>query len=246
MIDKNKNLYVQRFGIKLKYLRTKRGLSRRELTERIGCSKSFIAKVEDGIIMDPTPEYKEKFYKALDLSKNEIAYLENNPQMYFYEENNEAKLEISIPKSMNNGGTVSRELLEEYLRELSNENMYVLMYCAQALYNYENPRKVEEDLQDYYKSIGEYDSSWRKDVNAHRSKKIHIEYDKALTKYIKNKLKNGENTLTIKEIISNVKPSFKGSFTTAKVKKLCEEQKLRKIKSGKNVFYEINPKFYQD
>ena len=243
-MSKKKNLYAQNFGVKLKLLRTQKEMSRDALTKKVGCTSSFVAKVEDGNILDPSLEYKKKFYKALNLNKEEIDFLENNPRLYFYEENNEAILNVSVPTRMNLGGKVSRKLLDEYINGISDDNLYVLLYCAQTIYNFENPDEVKEELKNYNKSLSDYDNKWRVKAAKERSEKLHNDYNKALKLYLKNKIKNGENTITAKEIMENIKPPLKASSTNTKIRKLCEEGRLIKTQEGKRVFYKINKRYY--
>ena len=239
-MSKKKNLYAQSFGVKLKFLRARKNITREELTKKVGCTPSFIAKVEDGNILDPSLEYKKKIYKALKLNKEEIEFFEENPKLYFYKENNEAKLEVSVPIRMNMGGNVSKKLLNEYINEISDENMYALLYSAQTIYNFENPEKVKQELKNYSKTINEYDNNWRVKSIKNRNEKLHKEYDQALNKYLKQKLKNKEDTVTKEELLENIKPALKSTATNNKIKKLCEEGKLTKMQEGKKVFYKIN------
>lgn len=239
MQKQNKNLYGARFGIKLKLIRAKKGLSRKALAEKAGLGKSYLARVEDGVILSPSKETKQKIYEALDLDKATIAFIENGAEMYFYEENGEQHLEVSVPKSMNCGSKVSKYMIEKYMELISEDNLYMLEYCAEAIYNAENPEKVEEDLSDIFSEINKYDSNWRRSNKTERSRKLHEDYDKAVMEYIKSKKASNDLTLTQEELMNNIEPKIKRTLTCKKMKQLVEDGILEKQREGKRIIYKI-------
>ena len=239
MQKQSKNLYGARFGIKLKLIRAKHGLSRRELTEKSGLGKSYISRVEDGVILSPSPEAKQKIYEALGLDKATINFMENGAEMYFYEEDGKQNLEVSVPKSMNYGPRASKVMIEKYMELISDENLYMLEYCAEAIYNAENPKKVEEDLSDIFNEISKYDSNWRRENKTSISKKLHQEYGKAVLEYLEEKKKNNDFILTDQELMDNIVPKLKKTMTNKKLKQLVENGVLLKERNGKKVIYKI-------
>lgn len=245
-MKKNENLYIQRFGIKLKMLRTKRGMTRNEFTEKTGFSKSFVAKIEDGLILSPSKETKETIYKALELSKEEKEFLENNPTMFYYRNGENMNLEISIPVKMDDGGPVSREFLKDYANGISDENIFMLARCAEAIYNYEHPEKTQQELKEFYDSMTDYSSKWRKEAVKKRTDTLHNQYDLSLYEFLSKKIDNGETTTTSSELMENVSPKFKNSMTAMKVKKLCEMGIFEKENEGKKRIFKINKDKLED
>ena len=239
MQKQSKNLYGARFGIKLKLIRAKHGLSRRELTEKSGLGKSYISRVEDGVILSPSQEAKQKIYEALNLDKATINFMENGAEMYFYEEDGKQNLEVSVPKSMNYGSRASKVMIEKYIDLISEENLYMLEYCAEAIYNAENPGKVEEELSDIFNEISKYDSGWRRENKTSHSKRLHQEYDEAVRKYIEEKIKNNDLILTSEELMKTIIPRVKRTLTNQKLKQLVEDGILTKEREGKKVIYKI-------
>ena len=245
-MKKSENLYIQRFGIKLKMLRTKRGMTRNEFTEKTGFSKSFVAKIEDGLILSPSKETKETIYKALELDEGEKEFLESNPTMFYYQDGENMNLEISIPIKMDDGGPVSREFLKEYASNISDENIFMLARCAEAIYNYEHPEKAQQELKEFNDSMADYSNKWRKEAVKKRTDTLHNQYDLSLYEFLSKKIDNGETTITSSELMENVSPKFKNSMTAMKVKKLCEMGIFEKENDGKKRIFKINKEKIED
>ena len=240
-MGKSKNYYIQRFGIKFKQLRAQKGISRRELAERTGFVSTYIAKIEDGIINKPSQEAKDRLCDGLSVTKEERTYLNDDAVLYFYTEDKKAHLEATVPESFNLGGNVSKQILQDYVNQISDENMYVLMYCAQTIYNAENPEAVKEGLQNFTKSQEEYSKKWRKDVNLKARSKADEEYEQKISEYIlNNKIKKDNLIITVSEIVENPDTHKTVNYVTKIFKNMCEKNKLLKEKDGKKMIYRIN------
>lgn len=239
-MKKNKNYYIQRFGIKFKKLRGEKGVSRRELAEKTGFVITYIAKIEDGIINKPSQEAKDRLCDGLGVSEKERAYLNDDAILYFYTEDDKTHLEIAIPESFNLGGEVSKQMLLDYINQISDKNMYALMYCAQTIYNAENPDAVKQGLESFIKSQEEYSKKWRKEVNLKARNKADEEYEQVLDQYIANKIENNDFILTVKEVVDNPQIHKTANYVTKIFKNMCEKNKLTKEKSGKKMVYKVN------
>lgn len=64
------------FRERLRMLRESKGLSQRELEERIGKEENYITRVETGRIDTPPIEMTAKIAKALDVSMNDLYFFE--------------------------------------------------------------------------------------------------------------------------------------------------------------------------
>ena len=239
-MKKIKNLYVKRFGIKLKILRTQKGMTRKEFTEKTGFSKSLVAKIEDGEIISPSKETKETIYKALELTDEEIEYLDDDPKMFYYEEDDDMRIDLTIPKKMKESGSKSKNIIEYYSDRISPKNLYMLAFCAEAIYNYEHPENAKEGLKQYNEFMSEYSLKWRQDVNKKRTDEIHKQYDDALSQYLEEKVARNDLIVTTDELIENIKPQFKKTITTKKINNLCELGILKISKEGKKRVYILN------
>lgn len=239
-MKKNENLYVKRFGVKLKMLRTQKGMTRKEFTDKAGFSQSFVAKIEDGEIITPSKETKEAIYKALELTDKEIEFLDDDPKMFYYEEGDNMRIDLTIPKKMKESGSKSKSILDYYLNRISSDNLYMLAFCAEAIYNYEHPEIAKNDLKEYYDFMSDYSLKWRQDANKKRTSEIHKQYDDALNQYLKEKVARNDLIITNEELVENIKPQFKKSITAKKLNNLCDLGILEKGKDGKKRIYIIN------
>lgn len=245
-MKKIKNLYVKRFGLKLKMLRTQKGMTRKEFTEKTGFSKSLIAKIEDGEIFSPSKETKETIYKALELTDDEIEFLDNDPKMFYYEEGDDMRIDLTIPKKMKESGSKSKGIIDYYYYRISSDNLYMLAFCAEAIYNYEHPEEAKEDLREYSEFMSDYSLKWRQNANKKRADELHKQYDDALNEYLKEKVARNDLTVTSEELIENIKPQFKKTITTKKLNNLCELGILEKSSEGKKRVYLINTKISKE
>lgn len=243
MLDKKKNYYIQRFGVKFKQLRAQKGISRRELSERTGYIATYIAKIEDGTINNPSEEAKERLCKGLGVSEKEKEYLMKDAYLQYYTEGNNMNLKVSVPKNFNLGEEVSRSMLLEYMNGISDEGLFTLMYCAQTIYNAENPSEVEEGLKNFNKTQDEYSKKWRRAVNKKTRDKMNGEYEKALNEYILSKIENGDYSITLKEACENPTEKRSSSYVTKIIGKMCEKGLLTRTGSGKNTKYIISKEF---
>ena len=239
MLDKKKNYYIQRFGIKFKQLRAQKGISRRELSEKTGYIASYIAKIEDGTINNPSDEAKEKLCKGLEVTEKEKEYLMENAYLQYYTEDGKINLKISVPKNLDLGGEVSRDMLLDYMNDISDKGMFALMYCAQTIYNAENPDEVEKGLKSFNETQDEYSKKWRRAVNKKTHDKMSDEYEKALNEYILEKIKDGKDSIILKEAVENTSVKKSPSYVNKVVNRMCEDGLLKRVGGGKNIKYII-------
>lgn len=239
MLDKKKNYYIQRFGVKFKQLRAQKGISRRELSEKTGYIATYIAKIEDGIINNPSEEAKERLCDGLEVTQKEKAYLMEDAYLQYYTEDNKVNLKICVPKNFDLGGEVSRDMLLDYINNVSDSGVFALMYCAQTIYNAENPDEVEKGLKKYNEAQDEYSKKWRRAVNKKTHDKMNDEYESALNEYILSKIRNDDYWITLREAVEKPKVKKSVSYVTKIVNKMCESGSLVRIGKGKNTKYQI-------
>lgn len=239
MLDKRKNYYIQRFGVKFKQLRAQKGISRRELSEKTGYIATYIAKIEDGTINNPSDEVKEKLCEGLGVTKKEKEYLMKNACLQYYTESDEVNLKISVPEYLDFGGEISRNMLLDYMNGISDKGMFALMYCAQTIYNAENPEEVEKELKKFNEAQDEYSKKWRRAVNKKTHDKINDEFENALNEYILNKIEKGTDSITLREATENVSVKKSPSYVTKVVNRMCEDGLLKRIGNGKYTRYMI-------
>ena len=65
----------KQFGIRLRELRNKSGMTQRELAQKVGVDFSYLSKIESGAVPPPSPKVISRIAMALKADENELITL---------------------------------------------------------------------------------------------------------------------------------------------------------------------------
>lgn len=66
---------VSKFGIRLRELRKKTGMSQREVAGKVGIDFTYLSKIESGVMSPPSEKVITKLAKVLDADRDELITL---------------------------------------------------------------------------------------------------------------------------------------------------------------------------
>jgi len=64
-----------KFGIRVRELRKRTGISQREAAKKVGIDFTYLSKIESGIVLPPSEKVITKLAKVLDADKDELITL---------------------------------------------------------------------------------------------------------------------------------------------------------------------------